>query len=159
MINKQTADVARIDRIAVHVIALPAVIVIPPLVYDAFYHSSWISVPGIPFIGGLTYPAYALFCLSGLKRPRLRFILAYLVGLATLAFAIACGTNHATSEIVFALPAAMGVFPLLLAAGAFLLGKRPLALTGLICSLIATPLGAGVSFMLLMGKAMSGMRW
>lgn len=159
MTDQNLSDTALIDGVAVHVVLLPAVILIPVLVYDAFYHSSWAGVPGMPFIGGLTYPAYALFCLSRLKRPRLRFILAYHVALLTVAFAVAFGTSRATPEMVFALPAAMGVLPFLLAAGAGILRQRSFALTSLICGLFSAPIGAGVSFMTLLGSAMSGMRW
>lgn len=152
-------DTAKIDAVVVHLIALPAVIVIPPLVYDAFYHSSWASVPGLPFIGGVTYPAYALYCISRLRRPRLRFILAYLVGLLTVAFAVAFGTTRATPEAVFLLPTALGALPFPIALAAWLLRKRQLALNCLFCGLIGAPLGAWVTVMTLLGSAMSGMRW
>ena len=144
-----------VKKISVHIVVLLLVVIAPPLIYDAVSRSSYSEIAGLDMIGGLTYPAYILYWIMRIKNARARFIVCYPVILVTVsALTIAFG-ERSMPMVVVALPACLGILPLLMAVIAAIKRKAHFAVTCLWAALLALPMGLAMSLLLLYGLGMS----
>ncbi|MFZ6746384.1 hypothetical protein ACO0LC_24395 [Undibacterium sp. JH2W] len=151
-----------IKRIALHAFLISVVLILPPLVYDSLSHTRLGSVPGMLMLGGLSYPTYFSYLVTGLQSARARFIWLHLIALLTISFFALEASDRSTPLLVALLPAILGLITLPMAAIAKLRQQRPLATTCLFSSLVSGPTGLVLSLLAIysMGmSAMSGMRW
>lgn len=131
-----------------HALLLLVVVLLPVIVYD-------MQIPHLEFAGAATYPLYAAYLISKIKRRRPRFLLFHLLTLlAPVAVLLATNTD---SIVLAALPTVIALLPLAAAMLYRRQGKREDAADCVFSSLIAIVPGLLLSGLAVLAIGMSGM--
>ena len=139
-----------------HACILLFVVLLPPIVYDAVSSSRYQKIEWLHFSGGATYPLYAVCLISKLKSFRARFMLLHLTFVLIVAVVALSTGGRTPSMFVAFLPAAGAALPLPGAVASWLQGRGRLAVTCLVSSLLALPVGVLLSLLIVYGVAMAG---
>jgi hypothetical protein len=138
-----------------HSCILFGVVILPVVVYEIDRISGHQGITGVEYAGGITYPLYTLYWISKLKSSRARFILTHLTILLTVAFAAQITSTRQTPVGWATLPTIVAAIPMLGMLMPWVRRVQGLAKTCLISTLIALPIGMGLSFFIVLGLAMS----
>jgi hypothetical protein len=145
-----------------HALILLGVVILPVVVYNVVSASSLRRIQGLEFSGGATYVLYAVYWIAKIPSFRIKFILLHLATLLVVALTTANFSTRSTPAIAAVLPTIVGVLPGLGICSSWFRRINGIAATCCISILLALPLGAILSFLILYGSAMSsigGMRY
>lgn len=153
-------------KLIVHALVVVLVVMTPVMVYDqmnALYLSGHRQVDAFYFIGGVTYPLYAIYWLLKIRSLTFKVTLIHLVALVSLTLFISglCDAwKLPTLQLVCPLALALTALPLALLAR--VTGKIQVAKAFLIGTAVSLPIAGAMSVLLAFGQGMSalgGMRW
>jgi hypothetical protein len=144
-----------LKTLGLHLLALFVVTLAPVIVYNWVDGSDFSHVAGLSFVGALTYPTYLAYWIAQIKSVRIKFVLAYVMGLVVITALVVGFSARIPADAILFIPAVLGVLPLLLAIIAASARRSHWAVTCLIALVPSLPLGMLISALLFYGAGMA----